>query len=237
MALVARFISFFFGAMCVIVVVLAVIDEDILFSDFFFGKTGLWLLGVGGTGLAICRGFIPDEKCVHDPEDTMWKIFRYTHYMPKRWRKCLYTYDVYDEFTELFEYRVMGFLREMFSVLTAPLVLIFILRPRSHQLISFFAKFTTVNVHGVGDICSFAAFHNEHGNSKYGSSSSASKDMRSKQGKVEKSMMHFKESYPQWALPDEAELAVSAVQAQGSLSSLPLHTSSDESSAAPAKLL
>ena len=46
-------------------------------------------------------------------------------------------------------------LEELLSPLITPLVLIFYLRPKSLEIVDFFRNFT-VDVVGVGDVCSFA---------------------------------------------------------------------------------
>ncbi|MBA0583412.1 hypothetical protein Gorai_014271, partial [Gossypium raimondii] len=62
----------------------------------------------------------------------------------------------------------------------------------------FIADFT-VDIEGVGHVCSFSAFDfQNHGNGNYGSPSNAPRSQRSSQGKMEKSFLSFKSSYPSW---------------------------------------
>lgn len=55
-------------------------------------------------------------------------------------------------------------LEELFSPIVTPFILIFLLRNKSLEIIDFFRNFT-VEVVGVGDICSFAQMDiRRHGN-------------------------------------------------------------------------
>jgi len=59
------------------------------------------------------------------------------------------------ELGELFPYTVVYLLQELLSPIVTPFVLFFYLRPKAPQIIDFFRNFT-VDVIGVGDVCSFA---------------------------------------------------------------------------------
>ncbi|OIW21767.1 hypothetical protein TanjilG_10666 [Lupinus angustifolius] len=118
------------------------------------------------------RAVIKDELLVLDPEGAMSMVVQHTHYMPKRWRGKESTENVRIEFETLFQ--------------------------RVDDILQFIADFT-VNVEGVGHVCSFSSFDfQEHGNSDYGSPFNAPYNRRSSQGKLEKSFLSFRSSYPTW---------------------------------------
>lgn len=52
------------------------------------------MIGIGGSIIAICRSFIPDENSVMEPDKVMEQVVQYTHYMPKTWRGNTHTNKV-----------------------------------------------------------------------------------------------------------------------------------------------
>ena len=61
------------------------------------------------------------------------------------------------EFSALYDLKIMIFLEEIFSVLTTPFILWFSLPKCSDKIIEFFRLFT-VHVDGIGYVCSQAVF-------------------------------------------------------------------------------
>jgi autophagy-related protein 9 len=59
------------------------------------------------------------------------------------------------ELGELFPYTAAYLLHELISPVVAPFILFYALRPKAPQIVDFFRNFT-VDVIGVGDVCSFA---------------------------------------------------------------------------------
>lgn len=92
----------------------------------------------------------------------------------------------------------MMWLEEMASIFLTPYLLIFVVPKRVDDILQFIAEFT-VNIEGVGDVCSFSAFDfQRHGNRNYASPYSSLRTQRSSQGKMEKSFLSFQTSYPSW---------------------------------------
>nr|CAB3494168.1 unnamed protein product [Digitaria exilis] len=86
-------------------------------------------------------------------------------------------------------YTITMLLEEMASIFITPYLLIFVLPKRVNDIICFISEFT-VYVDGVGDVCSLSLFDfQRHGNRNYGSPLDSGKDMRSSQGKMEKSLL------------------------------------------------
>lgn len=80
-----------------------------------------------------------------------------------------------------------------------------------------FVKDFTTNMDGVGDVCSLSAFDLvRHGNSRYGSPVNAPKAQRSRQGKMEKSLLSFAATYTTWEPSDAAKQMLHALRAGGS---------------------
>jgi len=204
--ILARFISFISGALLAVILLLGLWDDNIVMYSEVEGRSLLWYAGILGTILTVCRSVIPDEHAVFNPKKDMEEIETYTHYVPKYWQGKEHTIKVRDEFCELFEYKIIIFLREIFSVLFAPFILMFSLPQCSGALLNFFREFT-VNAEGVGFVCACATFSEieKHGNVNYGAKQSGTKQTRMKQGKLEKSILTFKVNNPEWIPPPDSE--------------------------------
>eukprot|EP01113_Clastostelium_recurvatum_P036200 TRINITY_DN5132_c0_g1_i4.p1 TRINITY_DN5132_c0_g1~~TRINITY_DN5132_c0_g1_i4.p1 ORF type:complete len:728 (-),score=130.50 TRINITY_DN5132_c0_g1_i4:39-2180(-) len=241
---IARFASFIIGAVLAVMVIASLWNEDALLNvEVIADKSTIWFVGVLGSLLAVLRSLIPEENEVFDPTSVMQDVVTYTHYLPSSWSGRLHSRQVFEDMSMLFEYRVVVFLRELTSVITAPLVLMFTLPRCAAGIVDFFVQFT-VDVEGVGHVCSFATFNLEaHGNTKYGApdmsmvasapeavadsvssvssvpsvssargSTSASrgapsKHDRTKQGKMERSMLSFMVQHPEWVTAEGEALA------------------------------
>ncbi|CAM8888545.1 unnamed protein product [Rhodiola kirilowii] len=196
-SVIAKFISFVSGGFAAILIIIAFLEESLL-EGHIFGRNLFWYAAVFGTITAISRAAIVDELLVLDPEGTMSLVVQHTHYMPKRWRNKVNTERVRMEFETLFQYTGMMLLEEMASIFLTPYLLIFVVPPRVDDILKYIADFT-VNVEGVGHVCSFSTFDFQaHGNANYGSPINTAKYQRSSQGKMEKSFLSFHLSYPSW---------------------------------------
>ncbi|KAH1108256.1 hypothetical protein J1N35_012024 [Gossypium stocksii] len=196
-SIIAKFISFVSGGFAAILIIIAFLEESLL-EGHIFGRNLFWYAAVFGTITAISRAAVTDELLVLDPEGAMSMVVQHTHYMPKRWRGKENTETVRKEFETLFQYTGMMLLEEMASIFLTPFLLLFVVPKRVDDILQFIADFT-VDIEGVGHVCSFSAFDfQNHGNGNYGSPSNAPRAQRSSQGKMEKSFLSFKSSYPSW---------------------------------------
>lgn len=169
----------------------------------------------------------------YDTNTLMAEIITGTHYYPSHWKNQpnLGTKQVRLEFSKLFDYEWQYFLKELLSVLVTPFILWKSLPLSSGGLIDFLREFT-VHVDGLGYVCSLAVFDfSKHGYANLVSSSDklnntirrSSHDQRiplttpgermattrtlkqrSRQGKMEKSFLAFKETFPEWQPTDPA---------------------------------
>ncbi|XP_014496029.1 autophagy-related protein 9 isoform X1 [Vigna radiata var. radiata] len=196
-SIIAKFISFVSGGFAAVLIIIAFLEESLL-EGHILGRNLLWYAAVFGTITAISRAAITNELLVLDAEGAMSMVVQHTHYLPKRWRGKESTESVRAEFATLFQYTGMMLLEEMASIFLTPYLLLFIVPKRVDDILQFIADFT-VNVEGVGHVCSFSTFDfQEHGNSRYGSPCNAPRSRRSSQGKMEKSLLSFQSSYPSW---------------------------------------
>jgi len=197
----AKFVAYIAGSFTATLLMVGLVDESLLQRNLL-GQNLLWWLAVFGIFLASSRAFIPEVVPVFDPEFRMAEVVRWSHFMPRHWRGRCHTQSVLSEFQRLFQYKLVLFLEEVFSIFFTPLVLFFSMPNCAHRIIDFVEEFTT-EVEGVGAVCSLSLFNfQDHGNSKYGAPSHAPKGQRTAQGKMEKSFLSFCKLYPQWE-PDE----------------------------------
>ncbi|XP_011796977.1 PREDICTED: autophagy-related protein 9B [Colobus angolensis palliatus] len=197
-ALLARQIVFFAGALFAALLVLTVYDEDVLAVEHVL--TAMTALGVTAT---VARSFIPEEQCQgRAPQLLLQTALAHMHYLPEepgpggRDR-------AYRQMAQLLQYRAVSLLEELLSPLLTPLFLLFWFRPRALEIIDFFHHFT-VDVAGVGDICSFALMDvKRHGHPQWLSAgqTEASLSQRAEDGKTELSLMRFSLAHPLWRPP------------------------------------
>ncbi|KAF5201912.1 Autophagy-related protein [Thalictrum thalictroides] len=195
--IIAKFISFVAGGFTAILIIIAFLEESLLEGQIY-GRNLLWYGAVLGAVITISRALVTDELQVLDPEGAISLVVQHTHYMPKRWRSKENTDMVRGDFETLFQYTGMMLLEEMASILLTPYLLFFVVPKRVDDILQFISDFT-VDIEGVGHVCSLSVFDFErHGNSKYGSPHNAPRSRRSSQGKMEKSFLSFQSSYPSW---------------------------------------
>ena len=125
-------------------------DEDVLNVEHI-----LTIITVMGAIVAGARILIPDPNMVFCPEKTLAAVMAHIHYFPDSWKGEAHTAKVMSELGELFPYTAVYLLQELISPILTPFILLFSLRSRSGAIVDFFRNFT-VDVVGVGDVCSFA---------------------------------------------------------------------------------
>ncbi|XP_075490034.1 autophagy-related protein 9-like [Primulina tabacum] len=211
LTIVAKFISFVSGGFAAVLIIIAFLEESLL-EGHVFGRNLFWYAAVFGTITAISRAAIVDELLVLDPQGAMSIVVQHTHYMPKRWRGKENTEAVRLEFETLFQYTGMMLLEEMASIFLTPYLLLFVVPKRVDAILQFIMEFT-VDVEGVGHVCSFSLFDfKNHGNRKYGSPFDSPREQRSSQGKMEKSFLSFQIAYLSWEPDAEGKQFLAALK-------------------------
>ncbi|XP_071217645.1 autophagy-related protein 9B isoform X1 [Salvelinus alpinus] len=206
LTVLAKNVAFFSGSVLAVLIALTVYDEDVLTVQHIL--TAITVLGVV---ITITRSFIPDEHMVWCPEQLLQCVLAHIHYMPDHWRGNANKSETRDEVAQLFQYKALFILEELISPIVTPFILIFLLRNKSLEIIDFFRNFT-VEVVGVGDICSFAQMDiRRHGNPLWMSEgqTEASVYQQAENGKTELSLMHFTIKNPRWQPPQESSVFIS----------------------------
>lgn len=208
----AKNVMFFAGAILAVLVCLTIVDEDVLNVEHV-----LTIITICGLIMTVCKGLIPDEHMVYSPELLLRNVAMAIHYMPDNWAGHAHTARVRDAFSVLFQFKIVYILEELLSPLLTPLILILCLRPRSLSLIDFFRRFT-VEVVGVGDVCSFAQMDvKKHGNTQWqmgGTHTAPPKSQQAENGKTEMSLMHFHLTNPEWKPNDDCTTFISTLKEQ-----------------------
>ncbi|KAI9894211.1 MAG: autophagy protein atg9 [Vezdaea aestivalis] len=153
-----RFVGFIAGALASVLVVASALDPEIFIGfEVTPERTVLFYVGLFGTIFAVCRGAVPDETLVFDPEFALRDVIEYTHYCPTHWKDRLHTDEVKREFSFLYQMKIVIFFEEILGLVFTPFILWFSLPKCSDRLVDFFREFT-IDVDGLGKICSFAEF-------------------------------------------------------------------------------
>lgn len=196
---IAKFVAFTCGAVFAVLVILTLYDEDVLQVEHV-----LTIISLTGASAGIARTLIPDESTIYFTDQMMYQILAHVHYMPDAWVVHANSQVVRDEFVKLFQYKFVYLLEELMSPIVTPFILLFWLRPRSARIVDFLRNFT-VEVVGVGDVCSFAQMDTRrHGNPRWLSRTTARPPYQARNGKTELSLIHFVHTNPNWRMPNEA---------------------------------
>ena len=231
-SIIAHNVAFFAGSICAVVILLAIIDEDVLQVD-----NVITLLTATGIVTAISRVFIPDENFIFCPELLLKSVLAHIHYMPATWRGKAHTSDVRDEFSKFFQLKLVFFIEELVSPIVTPLILLFALRPKALEIVDFLRNFS-IDVAGVGDVCSFAQLDvNKHGNPHWLDKDDVmpnehdeeeeeedmpkesirvgpSQAMQSEDGKTELSLVNFALTNPNWRPSQASEVFLTNLKGQ-----------------------
>jgi len=227
---IAKNVAFICGSVLAVLLALAVYDEDVVTVEHVVTlMTGM------GAAVAGARVFIPDENQVFCPERTMTQVVAHIHYFPVQWRGQSHTHKVMSELDLLFRYTAMYLIDEVLSPIICPLILIFSLSHKSQEIVDFFRNFT-VDVVGVGDVCSFAQMDvRRHGHPGWqpqdqepagpGTAPVAKTNQytQAEDGKTEMSLLHFTLTNPGWKPAGESERYLAGLRdaATKDLSNLP----------------
>lgn len=213
----AKVISFVTGSFAAVLLIATILNQDLL-HDFEItpGYSSFFYITVFGGIAAGASGLVPHEAEVYDPEKVGRELADETHYFPPDWHGKMHTNKVRAEFSQIFENKIVLYLYELFSVLTAPYILMVSLPQSAGQIVDFFREFT-VHVDSLGYVCSFAVFDfKRHGNQAYGAPTDQKDDhLASKAGKMESSFLSFKAAYPNWDPGMERSTYLTTVMSRG----------------------
>nr|AWD06775.1 Atg9 [Dugesia japonica] len=194
---IARLVRFLSGGIIIIGFLISMVD-----SKFLMFPHVITLAAVITFIYSISLKLIPDETVVVNPKLLIHEVLNHVHYIPDEWKDKAHTKRVYNEFSKLFQPKIVDITKELFSCFWTPFVFIFWMPKYSGKIVDFLRNFTT-DMHGVGDICSFAELDiRKHGSANWSVSvlddraSSSSRSESLKNGKVELSLVNFYTNNP-----------------------------------------
>ena len=91
---------------------------------------------------AVCYCLYRLNQSVLDPNAAMRSLVKHTHYMDEKWRGRCHTYDVRDNFLQLYRFKLELFCMELISVVFSPLILCFSLPKSAHRIVNFIDTFS-----------------------------------------------------------------------------------------------
>lgn len=203
---IAKNVVFLSASVLGVLVFLSVYDEDVLTVEHV-----LTIITVLGCVVAGARALIGDEErlgggCTGPArgEELFVQVLGHVHYLPAAWRGRAHTKDVAAHFQQLFQFRAVYIIFELLSPLLCPLVLLS-LRTRALDIVDFYRNFT-VNVLGIGDVCSFAQLDiRRHGHPEWQTPGKYAEKMngstqydQGEGGKTELSLVAFSCRHPGW---------------------------------------
>lgn len=222
LTVVAQYIGFVSGSLFTVIVALTIYDEDVIAVE-----NVLTIMTALGGLTALCRSLIPEETTVWCPEQLLECVVMHTHYLPGDWKGNAHTSRIRWKFQELFQMSVLAIIDDMFAPILTPFLMWRWVYPRSLEIVDFFRNFT-VNVVGVGDVCSFAEMNiKKHGNPMWqvdGTMGAEDQYNQAEDGKVELSLVHFAATNPNWVPPPDAQEFIESVQDEFAEMSVPLES-------------
>ncbi|KAG9672280.1 APG9-domain-containing protein, partial [Aureobasidium melanogenum] len=153
-----QFVSLVSGTLAGLLTIATLWDSE-LFLGFEItpGRTAFFYVSILLAVATGARSAIPDESKVHEPIFHLKNVIGAIHYCPARWKNQLHSDEVRVEFSALYQMKVVIFLEEILSLLIAPFILWRNSGKRSEMIIDFFRN-STVQVDGLGHLCTFAVF-------------------------------------------------------------------------------
>ncbi|KAJ8666774.1 hypothetical protein QAD02_008436 [Eretmocerus hayati] len=234
MTIIAKNIAFVSGSIFAVCFALTCYDEDFLSVEHV-----LMIMTISGGVATVCRSTIPDENLVWCPESLLTAVLAHIHYIPSGWRGQAHTQSTRAQVAQLFQYRAVHLIEELVSPLLTPYILCFHLRYKALDIVDFYRNFT-IELTGVGDVCSFAQMDvRKHGNPMWQTLHAqprlqaedvpepdseetgragnfaypvSNQYTQAEDGKTELSLMHFMLTNPEWKAPRHAEKFVKTLR-------------------------
>uniref|UniRef100_A0A6A7FR36 Autophagy-related protein 9 n=1 Tax=Hirondellea gigas TaxID=1518452 RepID=A0A6A7FR36_9CRUS len=190
-----------------------------LFDDDFVKLVHVWsIILIVGFLMKASSAAIPDDNVVFIPEVMMKRILSHIHYLPRKYEGKVHTSEVRDDFSQLFQYKFVFIIEEVIAAISTPFILFFCLRHRAEDIVKFIHNFT-VDVEGIGHVCSFAQMDlKKHGSAFWQPDAPESGETRPvpnykpDDGRTELSLLHFTCNNPDWKPPKSGTAFITKVQ-------------------------
>ncbi|KAF2739437.1 autophagy-related protein 9 [Polyplosphaeria fusca] len=155
---ISAFVAFIAGAFAFVLVCFTLLDSELFLGfEITQGKTVIFWIGVLTAIYQMARSSSPQDDQVADPSYFLGHVIYHTHYEPGPWKDRLHTDEVRGEFAQLYKLKVLIFVEEVLSMIITPFLLIFRLPQCSEAIVDFFREFS-IQVDGLGTVCSYSIF-------------------------------------------------------------------------------
>ena len=153
---IAALLSFMANSILAVLLLLAVVDDDLMFSTFIHGRNLVWYAALLTTVSAASRAF-PLSAQLRKPRAALQRLTKTIRYADPAWTSADDPghYAAYQDMYAMFTSRVILFLGEITSVLLTPYVLGIHLPARARSILQFIED-NTEEVHGLGAVCRLA---------------------------------------------------------------------------------
>jgi len=148
---IAQFGLFLCSTACVLILALALVDDDLLIHKTLLGRVLVWWLAVAASGVAVCRmldaspsgyGESGAAQRHHNIPQLVTDLAVHLQVHPEHVRCHMRSY---------YEHRVAGFAWELASVVLAPLLFLCMLHPRCVHIVAFVRSHSRVEF-GMGRV-------------------------------------------------------------------------------------
>lgn len=196
--IILSFSLFLLGTLTVLTIGTSLVQPDVLNIEIL-DRTLWWWIGMFSMIIYFTRplipdkSFIPDHKKYHEDLCTNLKV-------TNMWKNPVDPQIKY-ELKSYFRHDLRIFVGELMSVLYIPFYVLFTLPGSADKIVQFFQE-TTVQVEGLGRLCSYAAFVSvpsvQH--------DSVFRSTVEGNHKMEASIVSFKNTYPLWQFDQQRDL-------------------------------
>ena len=157
--LLLKMVSFFCGALLTILFVAGLFtDSGYLLTIEAIGNRSLaWLISVLASVYGICRVSIVSDIHPYTADECMAKVERHLHFDFRDNHSSAQSWDAYNKFAQLFQPIAYHLILEMFSVILNPILFLAVLPCKAESIVEFIMR-NSVQVEGIGWICSFSNF-------------------------------------------------------------------------------
>ncbi|KAB7503363.1 Autophagy-related protein 9 [Armadillidium nasatum] len=143
-------LSYITSIMSLVCFMFSLFDSEIFDVDYMLPRAAG--LAIVAHGLRRC---VPIKNEYYCPKMLMTNICKELHNLPDIWKEKAHTSYVRNEFSNFFKCTFNHIFELLFSPIITPFIFMFKMREKSLEIIDFLRYFT-VEVPGVGDVCSFA---------------------------------------------------------------------------------
>ncbi|MES1913421.1 MAG: hypothetical protein MHM6MM_005614 [Cercozoa sp. M6MM] len=162
---VAQLAAFMSGACVGVLVAMSLYNSRVLLHFQFLGRSLLWylplLLVLLGAARSASRLGATGALQQDGPAQLLQKAAVHTHFMPRHWKHQAHTRSTHEQFSKLYAPRLNLFLRELMSVVAAPLLFAVPMRRRAEHIVRTMRKLAVADADGSGRVeCALGAWRN-----------------------------------------------------------------------------